>query len=479
MGVLSGLEPKAVFAFFEDLCALPHGSRHTRPVSDYMVAFAQQRGLRYRRDEVNNVIIWKDAAPGYEDAPAVMLQGHMDMLVEKEHNCTRNTEEVGLDIFVAGDEIGARGTTLGADDGIGVAMALAVLDDDQLRHGPLECVFTVDEEVGMQGVRALDVSDLKARYMINLDSLEERVFTVSCAGSTRVVSTLPVKREPFEGTVCALMVDGLVGGHSGEDIHRGRANANHLMGRVLTELMDRTELRLLTVSGGAKDNTIPRDAAALIQVKDLAAAKAAAQALGPILESEYRAAESKVRVRLFPTRSHFVAMDEESTRRAATFLFCAPNGVQMMSAEVPGLVQTSLNFAMVYTDDGKVVSRFMVRSSINSQAAETAHRVMALTRALGGEATIPASYSAWQYRPHSHLREVVTDAFHTVYGTEPRIEALHASLECGILSGKMPELDSISFGPEVVNVHTPRERLLISSTWRTWALLRETLRRLK
>ena len=479
MGVLSGLEPKAVFAFFEDLCALPHGSRHTRPVSDYMVAFAQQRGLKYRRDEVNNVIIWKDAAPGYEDAPAVMLQGHMDMLVEKEHNCTRNTEEVGLDIFVAGDEIGARGTTLGADDGIGVAMALAVLDDDQLRHGPLECVFTVDEEVGMQGVRALDVSDLKARYMINLDSLEERVFTVSCAGSTRVVSTLPVQREPFDGRVCALMVDGLVGGHSGEDIHRGRANANHLMGRALTELMDRTELRLLTVSGGAKDNTIPRDAAALIQVKDLAAAKAAAQALGPILESEYRAAESKVRVRLFPTRSHFVAMDEESTRRAATFLFCAPNGVQMMSAEVPGLVQTSLNFAMVYTDDGKVVSRFMVRSSINSQAAETAHRVMALTRALGGEATIPASYSAWQYRPHSHLREVVTDAFHTVYGTEPRIAALHASLECGILSGKMPELDSISFGPEVVNVHTPRERLLISSTWRTWALLRETLRRLK
>ena len=479
MGVLSGLEPKAVFAFFEDLCALPHGSRHTRPVSDYMVAFAQQRGLKYRRDEVNNVIIWKDAAPGYEDAPAVMLQGHMDMLVEKEHNCTRNTEEVGLDIFVAGDEIGARGTTLGADDGIGVAMALAVLDDDQLRHGPLECVFTVDEEVGMQGVRALDVSDLKARYMINLDSLEERVFTVSCAGSTRVVSTLPVKREPFEGTVCALMVDGLVGGHSGEDIHRGRANANHLMGRVLTELMDRTELRLLTVSGGAKDNTIPRDAAALIQVKDLAAAKAAAQALGPILESEYRAAESKVRVRLFPTRSHFVAMDEESTRRAATFLFCAPNGVQMMSVEVPGLVQTSLNFAQVYTEDDDVVARFMIRSSINSQAEETARRVMALTRALGGAVEIPASYSAWQYRPDSHLRDVMVEAFRAVYGEEPRIAALHAGLECGILSGKMPDLDCISFGPDLTNIHTPRERLHIASTERTWKLTLETLKRLK
>ena len=207
MGVLSGLEPKAVFGFFESLCAIPRGSHHTGPVSEYLVAFAQARGLRYRRDEANNVVIWKDAAPGYEDAPTLMLQGHMDMLVEKEHSCNRDTEQQGLDIFAAGDEIGARGTTLGADDGIGVAMMLAVLDDGYLRHGPLECVFTVDEEMGMQGVRALDVSDLKAKYMINLDSLEERVFTVSCAGSTRVVSTLPVGRMPFEGRVCALMVE--------------------------------------------------------------------------------------------------------------------------------------------------------------------------------------------------------------------------------------------------------------------------------
>ena len=476
---MAGLEPKAVFEFFEALCALPHGNRQTGPVSDYLVDFAQRRGLRYRRDEVNNVVIWKDAAPGYENAPTLMLQGHMDMLVEKEHSCTRDTERQGLDIFVAGDEIGANGTTLGADDGIGVAMALAVLDDDHLRHGPLECVFTVDEEMGMQGVRALDVSDLKARYMINLDSLEERVFTVSCAGSTRVVSTLPVKRAPFDGTVCALMVDGLVGGHSGEDIHRGRANANHLMGRVLTELMEKTELRLLTVSGGAKDNAIPRDAAALITVADPEAAKALAKELAAVLESEYRATENRIRVRLFPTRSHFVPMDEESTRRTAAFLYCAPNGVQLMSAEVPGLVQTSLNFAMVYTEDDDVVARFMIRSSINSQAEDTARQVMALTRALGGKALVPTSYSAWQYRPHSYLRDVMTDAFLTVYGMEPRIAAQHASLECGILSGKMPDLDCVSIGPDVVNVHTPRERLKIASTWRTWALLRETLRRLK
>ncbi len=223
MGVLSGLEPQAVFGFFESLCAIPRGSHHTGAVSVYLETFARQRGLRCRRDELNNVIVWKDAAPGYEDAPVVMLQGHMDMLIEKERECPRNTDQEGLDIFVEGDEIGAHGTTLGADDGIGVAMMLAVLDDDRVLHGPLECVFTADEEVGMQGVRGLNVSDLKAKFMINLDSLEERVFTVSCAGSTRVVSTLPMGRAPFEGTVCALMVDGFIGGHSGEDIHRGRA----------------------------------------------------------------------------------------------------------------------------------------------------------------------------------------------------------------------------------------------------------------
>ena len=174
MGVLSGLEPKAVFGFFESLCAIPRGSHHTGPVSEYLVAFAQARGLRYRRDEANNVVIWKDAAPGYEGAPTVMLQGHMDMLVEKERDCARNTDKDGPEIFVDGDEIGARGTTLGADDGIGVAMMLAALDDDQLQHGPLECVFTADEEVGLQGVRALDVSDLKAKFLINLDSMDER-----------------------------------------------------------------------------------------------------------------------------------------------------------------------------------------------------------------------------------------------------------------------------------------------------------------
>ena len=479
MGVLSDLQPQNVFRFFEELCAIPHGSHNTKRISDYLVSFAEAHRLKFRRDELNNVIIWKAPTAGYEHSPAVMLQGHVDMVAEKDADCTKDMETEGLDLFVEGDLVGARGTTLGGDDGIAVAMALAILDADDIPHGPLECLFTVDEEVGMLGARGLDTSDLQAKYMLNVDSEEEKVLTVSCAGSTRTVCALPFARAPFEGTVCELVVDGLMGGHSGEEIHKGRANSNILMGRALTELMNATDLRLLTVSGGAKDNAIPRDARALVAVKDVKAAEAAALALGDALKNEYRTADPDIRVSLRPADSELVPLDEDSTRRVAAFLFCAPNGVQMMSAEVPGLVQTSLNLGRVYTEGDSVVGWFMIRSSVNSQAAETTEKVIALTKALGGAVEIPASYSAWQYRPDSHLRDVMVEAFRAVYGEEPKVAALHAGLECGILSGKMPDLDCISFGPDLTNIHTPRERLHIASTERTWLLTLETLKRLK
>ena len=479
MGILSSLQPQNVFRFFEELCAIPHGSHNTKAISDYLAAFAESRRLKYRQDELNNVIIWKAPTAGYENAPTVMLQGHMDMVAEKDADCPKDMEKEGLDLFVEGDLVGARGTTLGGDDGIAVAMALAILDDDSIPHAPLECLFTVDEEVGMLGARGLDASDLTAKYLLNIDSEEEKVLTVSCAGSTRAVCTLPVSRAAYDGTVCELTVDGLMGGHSGEEIHKGRANANILMGRALTALSNVTETRLVTVTGGAKDNAIPRDARALVAVKDFGAAQAAAKALGDALSNEYRTADPDIQVSLKPTDSELVALDADSTRRVAAFLFCAPNGVQMMSAEVPGLVQTSLNLGRVYTEGDSVVGWFMIRSSVNSQAAETTEKVITLTKALGGTVDIPASYSAWQYRPDSHLRDVMVEAFRAVYGEEPKVAALHAGLECGILSGKMPDLDCISFGPDLTNIHTPRERLHIASTERTWQLALETLRRLK
>ena len=479
MNVLSGLEPKNVFHFFEQICAIPHGSYHTKAISDYLVAFAKERGLKYRQDEANNVIIWKGATPGYENAPTVMLQGHMDMVCEKDPDCAKDMETESLDLFVDGDEVGARGTTLGGDDGIAVAMGLAILDADDIAHGPLECLFTVDEEVGMIGARALDASDLKAKYMINIDSEEEKVLTVSCAGSTRAVCTLPVKREPFPGETFTLTVDGLIGGHSGEEIHKGRANSNILMGRALYELSEKTEVRIVDVRGGTKDNAIPRDASAVITVANAAAAQRVVTELDAALKGEFHTADSGVSVRLSPAEAAGPALDADSTRRVICFLFCAPNGVQMMSADVPGLVQTSLNLGQVFSEEDKVTARFMVRSSVNSQKDETTERVAALTKALGGSIEIPASYSAWEYRPDSPLRDVTVEAFRAVYGEEPTIAALHAGLECGILSGKMPELDCISFGPDLTNIHTPRERLHIASTRRVWQLTLETLKRIR
>ena len=479
MNVLSGLEPKNVFHFFEQICAIPHGSYHTKAISDYLVAFAKERGLKYRQDEANNVIIWKGATPGYENAPTVMLQGHMDMVCEKDPDCAKDMETESLDLFVDGDEVGARGTTLGGDDGIAVAMGLAILDADDIAHGPLECLFTVDEEVGMIGARALDASDLKAKYMINIDSEEEKVLTVSCAGSTRAVCTLPVKREPSAGETFTLTGDGLIGGHSGEEIHKGRANSNILMGRALYELSEKTEVRIVDVRGGTKDNAIPRDASAVITVANAAAAQRVVTELDAALKGEFHTADSGVSVRLSPAEAAGPALDADSTRRVICFLFCAPNGVQMMSADVPGLVQTSLNLGQVFSEEDKVTARFMVRSSVNSQKDETTERVAALTKALGGSIEIPASYSAWEYRPDSPLRDVTVEAFRAVYGEEPTIAALHAGLECGILSGKMPELDCISFGPDLTNIHTPRERLHIASTRRVWQLTLETLKRIR
>ena len=478
MPVLSDLEPREVFAWFERLCAIPHGSHHAKAISDYLVAFARERGLACRQDAANNVVIRKAASAGYENAPVVMLQGHIDMVCEKDADCGKDMETEGLDLFVDGDVIGARGTTLGGDDGIAVAMALAVLDADDIPHGPLECVFTADEEVGMIGARALDASDLKAKYLINIDSEEEGVLTISCAGACRMACTLPVTRAPFDGQTLRVRISGLAGGHSGEEIHKGRANANLLLGRALDEMSRAGALRLIRVSGGTKDNAIPREAEAVVRTGDAAALRRAVEALAAALRAEYHAADGHITVTVTETDDGLTPMDAASTERAITLLLCAPNGVVEMSMDVPGLVQTSLNLGRLTSDEASLRASFMIRSSINSQKNAVASRLARLAEALGGQAELDSDYSAWPYRPESPLRDRVAEVFYEQYGEKPRIAALHAGLECGILSGKLPELDCISLGPDLTDIHTPRERLHIASTERTWQLLLGTLKRL-
>ena len=515
MSVLNGLEPREVFRYFEEICQIPHGSGNTKAISDYLKEFAVAHHLKYRQDEYNNVIIWKDAAPGYESCPTVMLQGHMDMVCEKEDGCEKDMETEGLDLFVDGDMIGARGTTLGGDDGVAVAMALAVLDQDDICHGPLECVFTVDEEVGLKGALGLDTSDLKAAYMINIDSEKDRVLTVSCAGSIRAFFRFPRQQEQFEGKALTISVDGLQGGHSGEEIHLGRANANVLLGRLLYEISEVTDLRIAEIQGGTKENAIPRSAGARILVADAQKAIQVVKQKTAEIKNEFYSTDKDIQIAIeigaqidrqtekqtdiqtgmqegvqvdAQTRQPVSAPEAETVRetvfdrslteRLICFLFCAPNGVQVMSADVPGLVQTSLNIGRIYEEEEAVVCSAMLRSSVNSQNQEILAKLRALCKSLGATVSVGSAYSAWEYRPVSPLRDTMTKAFREVYGEEPKIEALHAGLECGILSGKMPQLDCISIGPDLPNIHTPRERLYIQSTGRIWRLLLETLKQL-
>ena len=482
MKILENLEPKSVFRFFEEICGIPHGSRETKAISDYLVAFAVERGLKYRQDDSNNVIIWKDATEGYEDAPVVMIQGHIDMVCEKDPTCTKDMSKEGLDLFIDGDWIGAKGTTLGGDDGIAVAIALAILDSSELHHAALECVFTTDEEVGLLGAQALDTSDLNAKYMLNIDSEKDKVLTVSCAGSIRAASKIPIKRENFDGVAYEVKVGGLTGGHSGEEIHLGRANANFLLGRTLNTILHTYDMRLLRVDGGNKENAIPRESTAIIKVMSDLSLKEFVYKLENELKYEYHTADPDLFIsvnKVEDVDDSMAPMDYDSTKRVSAFMFCVPDGLLKMSIDVEDLVQTSTNLGRVYTEEDSVVYSFLMRSSVNSQNRETYERVGALSELFGGTTEISSSYSAWEYQPESRLRKVMMEAFNAVYDANPKVEALHAGLECGIISGKMPGLDCISYGPDLVDIHTSRERLHIASTWRIWNLTVETLKRLK
>ena len=477
MGVLSGLEPKRVFEIFEELCAIPHGSTHTKAISDWCAAFGKRLGLECHQDEAGNVILIAPATAGYENAPAVILQGHLDMVCEAEPGCPKDMDTEGLELFVDGDVVGAKGTTLGGDDGIAVAMALAALEDESLPHPRLEAVLTTDEEIGMLGAAVLDVSPLQGRTMLNIDSEAEGVFTVGCAGGSRVSCRLPLVRAAFAGKTLSIRVSGLVGGHSGVEIDKGRANADVLLGRLVKAASDAAELRLISAAGGSKDNAIPTEAEAVVSVSDAEAAQAAVNEAAAQLKKEYRAADPGLTVTVTPAMAQWLPMDADTTRKAICLLLCLPNGIQAMSMDIPGLVQTSLNLGILACGEGQLSADFSVRSSVASQKRMVQERLQCLTEQIGGHTAVWGDYPAWEYLPESPLRQRMTEVYREQYGTEPVIETIHAGVECGIFSEKLPGLDCVSFGPDLTDIHTPRERMHIASVQRTWALLWEVLKR--
>lgn len=474
MGVLTNLEPQRVFHYFEEITRIPHGSGNVQQISDYLVRFAEERHLFYRQDEWKNVIIVKEATSGYEDQPAVILQGHMDMVAVKKPDCDMDMKTEGLRVAVRGDDIYAEGTSLGGDDGIAVAYSLALLEAHNLRHPRIEVVITVDEEVGMDGARGIDLSCLKGNRMINLDSEEEGIFLTSCAGGARVNCELPLLAEDRQGFLTELKVGGLQGGHSGAEIHKERGNSNCLMGRLLYRLAKRLPVNLCGVSGGLADNAIPRETRAVVltQESDLTALRETVKTLEAEIKAELATRDPGVFISVGESKpGNASCVTREDTRRAAAFLCALPGGVQAMSADMPGLVETSLNLGILQLDNSVLKAEFSVRSSVESAKRTLIEKLMAVTALSGGSSLVSGDYPGWQYRKVSPLRDKMVALYEKMYGNTPRVEAIHAGLECGILGSKIRDLDCVSIGPNMRDIHTTEETLSISSTKRVWEYL--------
>ena len=475
---LAGLNPASVFDFFEEICAIPHGSRNTKAISDYLVDFAKTRGLRYFQDEVNNVVIFQNGTCGYENHEPVILQGHMDMVCEKDASCPLDMAVDGLDVTHDGAFVFAKGTTLGADNGIAVAYALALLDDPTIPHPPLEVVITVDEEIGMLGAAAIDLSQLKGRLLLNLDSEDEGVFTVSCAGGATATISLEASRRAVYGPCIRLAVDGLQGGHSGAEIHKNRANANKVMGEFMSRIQKLMPLCLTSFAGGSKDNAIPRSCQANVVAMgiNLERINGIAEALQAEVREQYDEPEATVQAFDLDALGGN-ALPTELTAKVIALLCSAPNGVQAMSEEMPGLVQTSLNMGIAKLGDTMSMT-FSVRSSVNQEKEDLLQKLKELAAFYDASYSQMGEYPAWEYKADSRLRSVMVDTYKRMYQKEPEVLAIHAGLECGLLGEKLPGLDCVSIGPQMHDIHTSREKLDIASTRRTWEFLLEILKAL-
>ena len=482
MAVLNELEPVSVFRYFEEICAIPHGSRNTKQISDYCARFAREHDLRCIQDASNNIIIFKDGTPGYEQSAPVMLQGHLDMVCEKTADCIIDFQTDGLSLHVDDGFISAEETTLGGDDGIAVAYALAILAANDIPHPPLEVVFTVDEEIGMLGATMLDCTPLRARTMLNLDSEEEGYLLVSCAGGICATCHIPIVRKDVEGVHVTLTISDLTGGHSGVEIDKGRANANQLLGRALNELRKTVSYSLISVSGGLKDNAIPREAAAeLVAAPDATdAIQAFAAKYQEIFRAEYHATEPSLSLAVISGEvGKFSVMNNNAQIHVIAALLNLPGGIQRMSADIPGLVQTSLNLGILATTEDDVSMSFSVRSSVGTEKEALISQLSNLMDILGGSVVYTGDYPAWEYNPDSKLRDLMVEIFEEQYGRRPIVQALHAGVECGLFAGKLPGLDCVSFGPNIMDIHTTSERMDIASVQRTWKFTLEILKRLK
>ena len=456
--------------FFEEFSKIPRGSGNTKAIADYLVAFANARGLEVLRDENDNVIIRKPATPGYENRPGVIFQGHTDIVALKNPNCPINMDKEGLDLYIDGDYLRARGTTLGADDGVAMAYAMAILDSSDIDHPEFEAVFTSDEEIGLLGATALDTSSIRGRLLINIDSDEEGIFTAGCAGGGRIDIKLPVKAKTHIGQIYTLKIGGLKGGHSGVEIHKNRANAIKVVAEILSKL---DSVRIGKGVAGSADNAIPSDAMIFFTTKSsiFEISEAINEAKENLPQSECDATFN-IDMKLFSAK----LLSVEDSRNILSLITEMPNGVTRMSEDIEGLVETSLNMGILNLNDKVLDLTISVRSAVGDEKAKLIEKIKEIATTHGASITVRGEYPAWEYRKESHLRDVMCKVYKDMYGKDATVVTIHAGLECGIFSDKIDGLDCVSMGPDNHDIHTPEERLSLSSFNRVYEYLINVLK---
>ena len=466
------INSKKIFEFFNEICNIPHGSGNMEKISEFCVEFAKNNNLKYVRDDANNVIIFKDGTSGFEDSEPIILQGHIDMVCQKTEEKQIDFEKDPIEVFKDGDFLKANGTTLGADNGIAVAMIMTILASDDIPHPPIEAVFTTDEEIGMIGATALDCSILKAKKMINIDSGKADNLTVSCAGGSDFKIKIPTDKITSNGTKVTIEIKDLLGGHSGVEIHKGRINSNILLGRILNHVYEKVNFEIISINGGTKKNVIPSNSKAELLVDDTQTFSNIFETYKLKILEEITPREPNCDITLsFSENSEQEVLEKASKEKILFMLLLTPNGVLDMSVQIENLVETSLNLGIVKTNDDNIIFNFALRSNKETALCALEDKMCKFAIYNNCSFDISGRYSPWEFIDNSNLQKIYTETFYEVNGKKPNVIAVHAGLECAVFSSKIKDIDCISIGPNMYDIHSFNERLSISSTENIFTIL--------
>ncbi len=473
------LRPAVVFHYFDEVCQVPRPSKKEEKIRAYLLDFAKKHNLEAKTDEAGNVLIKKAASAGMENLKTVILQSHIDMVCEKNKDTEHNFETDPIQTYIDGEWLRAKGTTLGADNGIGVATELAVLASDDIKHGPIECLFTVDEETGLTGAFALKEGFMNGDILLNLDSEDDGELFIGCAGgaNTTAIYPFPTEKAPQGWFFFRVSVKGLTGGHSGDDISKNRANANKLLNRFLVQTMQKYGMRLADIEGGNLHNAIPREAHALcaVPMEYKEAVRVDLNIFISEIENEYSATEPNLSMDLESEAPVEYVMEQKAMERFLLSIYAVHHGVYAMSQDIPGLVETSSNLASIKVCDGTIKVVTSQRSSILSSRKDMSQMVSAAFILGGATVTTGEGYPGWKPNPSSEILKIAVESYKKLFGVEPKVKAIHAGLECGLFLQKYPSLDMVSFGPTLRGVHSPDERMLIPTVEKFWNHLLDIL----